>query len=215
MGTLQYTTTASDIALLDSMLATPTTTTTTTCVSNSYITQDDLKILMEEKKPDVDPKTKSTLSVSGNIIKATYYKDGFKQHSKTLIPNIVDVLVYNDKVVTVKFADNTEEKAVLHPEDNFSIEQGISICIAKKLAGDSSVYNKLIDYALKVKKNNEAEKAKKLAEEAEKKEKNRLANQRRAEKNRMKREAEETKLAKTFMAAMTGLIKELKENDGH
>ena len=75
--------------------------------------------------------------------------------------------------------------------------------------------NKLIDYALKVKKNNEAEKAKKLAEEAEKKEKNRLANQRRAEKNRKKREAEETKLEKTFMTAMAGLIKELKENDGH
>lgn len=213
MRTLQYTTAVSDIALLDSMSVTSAT--TTTCVSNSYITQDDLKALMEEKKPDVDPKTKSTLSVSGDIIKATYYKDGFKQHSKTLIPNIVDVLVYNDKVVTVKFADNTEEKAVLHPEDNFSIEQGISICIAKKLAGDSSVYNKLIDYALKVKKNNEAEKAKKLAEEAEKKEKNRLANQRRAEKNRKKREAEETKLAKTFMTAMAGLIKELKENDGH
>lgn len=213
MRTLQYTTTASDKTWMDSVLET--TATTTTCASNSYITQDDLKILMEEKKPDVDPKTKSTLSVSGNIIKATYYKDGFKQHSKTLIPNIVDVLVYNDKVVTVKFADNTEEKAVLHPEDNFSIEQGISICIAKKLAGDSSVYNKLIDYALKVKKNNEAEKAKKLAEEAEKKEKNRLANQRRAEKNRKKREAEETKLAKTFMTVMAGLIKELKENDGH
>ena len=132
-----------------------------------------------------------------------------------MIPNIVDVLVYNDKVVTVKFADNTEEKAVLNPEDNFSIEQGISVCIAKKLVGDSSVYNKLIDYALKVKKNNEVEKAKKLAEEAEKKEKNRLANQRRAEKNRKKREAEETKLAKTFMTAMAGLIKGLKENDEH
>ena len=211
MGTLQYTTTASDRTVIDTLV----TSAKAMGVSNSYITQDDLRIFMEEKKPDVDPKTKSTLSVSGNVIKATYYKDGFKQCSNTLIPNIVDVLVYNDKVVTVKFADNTEEKAVLHPEDNFSIEQGISICIAKKLAGDSSVYNKLIDYALKVKKNNEAEKAKKLAEEAEKKEKNRLANQRRAEKNRKKREAEETKLAKTFMTAMAGLIKELKENDGH
>lgn len=130
MRTLQYTTAVSDIALLDSMSATSAT--TTTCVSNSCITQDDLKALMEEKKPDVDPKTKSTLSVSGNIIKATYYNDGFKQHSKTLIPNIVDVLVYNNKVVTVKFADNTEEKAVLHPEDNFSIEQGISEGVERK-----------------------------------------------------------------------------------
>ena len=211
MGTLQYTTTASDRTVIDTLV----TSAKAMGVSNSYITQDDLRIFMEEKKPDVDPKTKSTLSVSGNVIKATYYKDVFKQCSNTLIPNIVDVLVYNDKVVTVKFADNTEEKAVLHPEDNFSIEQGISICIAKKLAGDSSVYNKLIDYALKVKKNNEVEKAKKLAEEAEKKEKNRLANQRRAEKNRKKREAEETKLAKTFMTAMAGLIKGLKENDEH
>lgn len=211
MGALQYTTTASDRTVIDTLV----TSAKAMGVSNSYITQDDLRIFMEEKKPDVDPKTKSTLSVSGNVIKATYYKDGFKQCSNTLIPNIVDVLVYNDKVVTVKFADNTEEKAVLNPEDNFSIEQGISVCIAKKLVGDSSVYNKLIDYALKVKKNNEVEKAKKLAEEAEKKEKNRLANQRRAEKNRKKREAEETKLAKTFMTAMAGLIKGLKENDEH
>lgn len=211
MGALQYTTTASDRTVIDTLV----TSAKAMGVSNSYITQDDLRIFMEEKKPDVDPKTKSTLSVSGNVIKATYYKDGFKQCANTLIPNIVDVLVYNDKVVTVKFADNTEEKAVLNPEDNFSIEQGISVCIAKKLVGDSSVYNKLIDYALKVKKNNEVEKAKKLAEEAEKKEKNRLANQRRAEKNRKKREAEETKLAKTFMTAMAGLIKGLKENDEH
>ena len=211
MGALQYTTTASDRTVIDTLV----TSAKAMGVSNSYITQDDLRIFMEEKKPDVDPKTKSTLSVSGNVIKATYYKDGFKQCSNTLIPNIVDVLVYNDKVVTVKFADNTEEKAVLNHEDNFSIEQGISVCIAKKLVGDSSVYNKLIDYALKVKKNNEVEKAKKLAEEAEKKEKNRLANQRRAEKNRKKREAEETKLAKTFMTAMAGLIKGLKENDEH
>lgn len=211
MGALQYTTTASDRTVIDTLV----TSAKAMGVSNSYITQDDLRIFMEEKKPDVDPKTKSTLSVSGNVIKATYYKDGFKQCSNTLIPNIVDVLVYNDKVVTVKFADNTEEKAVLNPEDNFSIEQGISVCIAKKLVGDSSVYNKLIDYALKVKKNNEVEKAKKLAEEAEKKEKNRLANQKRAEKNRKKREVEETKLAKTFMTAMAGLIKGLKENDEH
>ena len=211
MGDLQYTTTTSDRTVIDTLV----TSAKAIGVSNSYITQDDLRIFMEEKKPDVDPKTKSTLSVSGNIIKVTYYKDGFKQYSNTLIPNIIDVLVYNDKVVTVKFADNTEEKAVLNPEDNFSIEQGISVCIAKKLVGDSSVYNKLIDYALKVKKNNEVEKAKKLAEEAEKKEKNRLANQKRAEKNRKKREAEETKLAKTFMTAMAGLIKGLKENDEH
>ena len=46
MRTLQYTTAVSDIALLDSMSATSAT--TTTCVSNSYITQDDLKALMEE-----------------------------------------------------------------------------------------------------------------------------------------------------------------------
>ena len=75
---------------------------------------------------------------------------------KTVIPAIVKVKPINNRVVIVEFADGTQEKAVLAKEDTFSLEQGISICITKKLLSNiigsgngSSVYNKLIDYAIK------------------------------------------------------------------
>lgn len=75
---------------------------------------------------------------------------------KTVIPAIVKVKPINNRVVIVEFADGTQEKAVLTKEDTFSLEQGISICITKKLLSNiigsgngSSVYNKLIDYAIK------------------------------------------------------------------
>lgn len=75
---------------------------------------------------------------------------------KTVMPAIVKVKPINNRVVIVEFADGTQEKAVLAKEDTFSLEQGISICITKKLLSNivgsgngSSVYNKLIDYALK------------------------------------------------------------------
>lgn len=75
---------------------------------------------------------------------------------KTIMPAIVKVKPINNRVVIVEFADGTQEKAVLAKEDTFSLEQGISICITKKLLSNiigsgngSSVYNKLIDYAIK------------------------------------------------------------------
>lgn len=71
-----------------------------------------------------------------------------------IIPTIIKVKNINDKVVIVQFADNTEEKAVLADGDTFSLEQGISICLTKKMLSEltggngSSTYNKLIDFAV-------------------------------------------------------------------
>jgi hypothetical protein len=118
----------------------------------------------------------------------TFYENGYKKNTKIIMPDIVDVLTYNNRVVTVKFADGTEEKAVLHPDDKFSVEQGISICIGKKLAGNSSIYNKIISHALDVKQKNENKKAEQKKREARIKEENRNRNLRRAERNRKKRE---------------------------
>lgn len=76
--------------------------------------------------------------------------------SARVIPNITDVQVIQDKVVIVLFADGTKEKAVLDSADTFSIEQGVSICITKKLlsaktnGNGSSAYNKIIAHCLKV-----------------------------------------------------------------
>ncbi len=53
-----------------------------------------------------------------------------------IIPAIIKVKNVNDKVVIVQFADNTEEKAVLADGDTFSLEQGISICLTKKMLSE-------------------------------------------------------------------------------
>lgn len=117
--------------------------------------------------------------------------------SDIVIPRIEDVQSINNKVVIVKFADGTTEKAVLSDDDTFSLEQGISICITKKIlnkvlkgANGSSAYNKLVDYGLKV-YNDKVKNAKKKAED-EKKAKE--AEQKRIEKIRKKRAKRKAKL---------------------
>lgn len=125
-----------------------------------------------------------------------YDNDGNCETISVLIPSITDVKSIDDKVVIVNFADGTSEKAVLSDDDKFSLEQGISICIIKKILSDntnghgSSAYNKLIDYAMKVYKNKE--KNIKAIEESEKKTKE--AERKRAEKLRKKRAKHKAKL---------------------
>lgn len=122
------------------------------------------------KTPEVRPDTVTKLEIVGGGIYVKNYKDGFFTSRRVLMPDIKDIVVHN-KTVLVKFADNTQTVAVLDNEDEFNLEQGISICITKKLLGEhgSSIYNKLIKRAFKVKEQNEkaAEKAKKDAAEAE------------------------------------------------
>ena len=111
----------------------------------------------ENKKMDMDCKTKM-LYIDNAVV-------AFKNQSfYKIIPRIVDVKIYNEACVEVVFADGTSEKATLCESDNFSLEQGISICLTKKIismkadGNGSSIYNKLIKYALRVyKKNREDE----------------------------------------------------------
>lgn len=132
-----------------------------------------------------------------------------------IIPHIFDIKVHANKVVEVEFADGTYEKAVLDEHDNFSLEQGISVCITKRiLSGKTfnnggSVYNKLIDYALKVYRDNrnteEITREKIEQEKAQIKrieEKNRRKRIKRANKNR-EREIEIQKEA--YLRAMKEL----------
>lgn len=58
-------------------------------------------------------------------------------------------ILSHDKVVQVIFADGTSEKAVCSENDTFSLETGITVCIAKKLLGGTKEYNKTIRNALK------------------------------------------------------------------
>lgn len=90
--------------------------------------------------------------------------DTFTTYHDGIMPDILDVeeISNNDtvKVVRVTFSDCTSEKAVLSANDHYSLEDGISICITKKLLSDmtggcgTAVYNKIIDHAVKVMKKN-------------------------------------------------------------
>ena len=142
-----------------------------------------------KKEPEVDPETKSTITKNQrNNLVANFYEDGFKKNCKELVPDIKDVTVHQNRIVIVEFVDGTTEKAVLHPSDQFSVEQGISICITKRLVGGSSIYNKLIDRAVKVMINNDAERTKKAKAEDERKEYNKKRNERKARRKSERRE---------------------------
>ena len=163
-------------------------TTITSCVNSTKVTGT-IDIAKNDKKPEVDPEVKSTLTKNNKgKLCATFYKDGFKTSTKELIPDIKDVIVHNSCVVIVEFTDGTSEKAVLHPCDEFSVEQGISICITKKLVGGSSIYNKLINRAIKVMINNDAEKTKREQEEEARKERKKKNDEKKARRKAAKRE---------------------------
>lgn len=95
----------------------------------------------------------------GKII-STFIKNGNEMVNRSIImPDISKVKIIDtdkNKVIIVFFTDETSEKAVLSNGDTYSLEQGISICITKKLISDktcgqgSAVYNKIIRHALKI-----------------------------------------------------------------
>lgn len=112
--------------------------------------------------------TKTMLFVNKGIINATFFAAGMPIGNGVIMSDVVDVKVINKggnpKVVVVYFADGTNEKAVLDESDVYSLEQGISICITKKLLGRNtphggSIYNKIIKRALEVMQENEKKRA--------------------------------------------------------
>lgn len=54
-----------------------------------------------------------------------------------------------DKEVEVMFIDRTKVKSVCSDNDEFSLSMGITICMAKKLCGGTSGYNKTLDKTVK------------------------------------------------------------------
>lgn len=105
--------------------------------------------------------------------KIVLYNGLFSVVGLPIMPNVVDVTVLNNRVVVVSFADSTETKAVLSEDDTFSIEQGIAICMMKKLIQTvfgnncASVYNKLVEIGMNVYDNKLADIEKKKKAEAE------------------------------------------------
>lgn len=149
----------------------------------------------------------------------------------SIMPNILNVRVIENtnkknkeiktSVVFVDFADGTSEKAVLHPDDTFSLEQGISICITKKLFSmitggfGHSVYNKIINRGVAV-----YERSVKAAEDEAKRretEEKRLANanakiaRKKAKRAAKKREYEIELRKEAYIRAMTAMAKDGKD----
>jgi hypothetical protein len=159
------------------------------------------------KQPDVDPTTKTELVTKYDSIYVRHYKDGFFQSERKLVSDIVDVRVYDNTVVVI-FADKTKTSAVLDSVDTFSVEQGISVCITKKLLGEdgSSLYNKLITRALKViKRKQKAEDDAAKKKEADKKA--RELKKARAERRKAKKREESINIqAEAIKRALSGLI---------
>ena len=142
-------------------------------------------------KPTVSPETKTKFTRKGNSLWVTHYKDGHCQKERNLVADFKDIKLVQNTVI-VEWADGTKTKTTLDSEDKYSLEQGISICLTKKLLGDdgSSLYNKLIKRALKLKATHEAAalKVKQDKEEA-KQRKLRYEEKRRAKKLRKREEA--------------------------
>lgn len=164
------------------------------------------------KKPDVDPTTKTEMVYKHGGIYVKHYKDGFFKKERHIMPDITDVRVY-DNTVVVMFSDKTKTNAVLDSVDTFSVEQGISVCITKKLLGEegSSIYNKLINRGLKVIKHKEkaAEDEKKKKEDEKKaRELKKARAQRRKEKKREESISVQAEAIKRAFASIIGDEKE-------
>lgn len=163
-------------------------------ISDTHVTTSEINKKINEalsKKPEVSPETITKLDVRGGKIFVKHYKDGYFKSERCLMTDIADIDVYGQTVV-VTFADKTKTSAALDNEDIFSLEQGISICITKKLLGEngSSIYNKLIKKALKIRnqKHEAALKAEKEKEEAKRRKEAALAKR---NKKKLKRRAEQ------------------------
>ena len=81
----------------------------------------------------------------------------------------------NPRGIVMYFMDGTSERVVTHGGDKFDLDVGIQMCLFKKMLSDktngngSSVMNKLVLHAKKVKKNNERFLEKNAEAEAERK----------------------------------------------
>ena len=146
-----------------------------------------------------------------------------------VMPDIVNVSIIENngekKVIRVDFADGDTVKSILSSEDTFNLEQGISVCITKKLLNDithnngSSTYNKIVNHCLKVYKCKqiEAETEKRTREMIEAKRKKYI--EKRKRKMERKRQAErEEKIAiqeEAYLRAMRRFNNNCVSEDDH
>ena len=126
---------------------------------------------------DIELRFNDTLSVPSKEAKSINYNDkeglGCARHVAArrwatkdqtphgVDPEVADVSTVNDKVTIVTFTDGTQEKAICHEGDTFSIETGVTICIMKRMLrlmfeefgnkSGTNLYNNMLREALKKK----------------------------------------------------------------
>ena len=120
-----------------------------------------------------------------------WFKKSEDEFDLDFFPAIKEIDVDEGKSVVVTWCDDSVAKAEIRGDDQYSLEQGLSICVGKKMAeelygdGYGSLYNKLVNYALKAYKRQEKDRAKKAEEEAELK----AIRERKLERKKSKKEA--------------------------
>lgn len=173
----------------------------TCCHDDSYDVYIGEAIAKKKEKLPENAKTLICSSANGKMMNIKIADtDGYVACEKAIMPEILNVEVVERKYksqVIVTFADDTTETATLSYNDQFDLEQGISVCVTKKLLSDKigagyggSTYNKIVDRGLKVYIKCEKAKAKKEAEEASKRRKYEKTIAKKKAR-RMKRETEE------------------------
>lgn len=170
--------------------------------------------------PDEDPDAKTALRSAEGKIHVGIYKDGKLDRIANILPAIEDVKIYNQNTVVISFADGTKEIAkVDEKNDYFDIEQGVSVCIAKKLLSDktdgngTSVYNKLVKYALGVEAENRKAEAKAISKEREHKERLERRRRKAREKRKEKANARREEMIETQAEAYVRAMQKLKESE--
>ena len=130
----------------------------------------------------------------------------------SILPEVTDVQIINNKVVILTFADGTTTKSVTDEADEFVLETGISICLMKRIlmhfkgGNGSGAYNRLIEdvekvYLRKIEAERKAAEEKEIRKRrAEKAKRKRIIKARREQEQRINEQAEAYRRAIELMA---------------
>ena len=134
-------------------------------ITASYNTHNPISDALYMFKPDNDSKPR--MFYQAETYGRQYRTIRFGRSKETsiyLMPEFSDVRIIRDKEgssigVEIDFADGTKQKAICMPDDTFNLEQGITICLFKKMLTYgchieeqyvTGVYNKLVKHAIKI-----------------------------------------------------------------
>ena len=176
-------------------------------ITASYNTYNPISTYISKLDNDSKPKPRMFYQVETHGKQYRTIRFGrSKETSKYLMPEFSDVRIIRDKEgfsigVGIDFTDGTKQKAICMPDDTFNLEQGITICLFKKmLTGGcyieeqyvTGVYNKLVKHAIKIRNRRikAEEEAKKAEEEAKLQEQRFQEKRRKAKIRQAKRKSE-------------------------